>query len=376
MATILFQHYFNPLGHGVHQSFTGCHWNPFPLVLDNITMLPPPSVLGCSIGFWSGEMLSQSITFTLSFFKKAVVVLQVCLGSLSCWNTVSEERGSCSASDHAERHIQMLSLENRRRSASYSHCIKLVCMAVVPERKPLLKMMHKKGRKQFAVDKQTEEMYYWNHVLWSDETKVNFFGSDGVKGVWRQPGEEYKDKCVLPTVKHVGGSVMIWGCMRAAGTGELQLIEGTMIANMCCEIVKQSMIPSLRKLGGRARLRLCLLLAVSLCLNRLIIRVPNIISSKDYSCISIPPMRREIESSCQCPHHPLQRPTKVDDSRQQRLSPQRNREDSDQGLTSPKQGRQTGCERGSVPYRYSNHTGSIPHFTYFLMALEMFCLCS
>ncbi len=26
-------------------------------------------------------------TFTLSFFSKAVVVLEVCLGSLSCWNT-------------------------------------------------------------------------------------------------------------------------------------------------------------------------------------------------------------------------------------------------------------------------------------------------
>ncbi len=36
----------------------------------------------------------------------------------------------------------------------------------------------------------------WNHVLWSDETKINLFGSDGVKHVWRQPGEEYKDKCV------------------------------------------------------------------------------------------------------------------------------------------------------------------------------------
>ncbi len=67
---------------------------------------------------------------------------------------------------------------------------------------------------------------YWNHVLWSDETKINLFGSDGVKRVWQQPGEEYKDKCVLPTVKHGGGSVMVWGCMNAAGTGELQFIEG------------------------------------------------------------------------------------------------------------------------------------------------------
>ncbi len=62
--------------------------------------------------------------------------------------------------------------------------------------------------------------------------------SDGVKRVWQQPGEEYKDKCVLPTVKHGGGSVMVWGCMSAAGTGELQFIEGTMSA--------------LRRLGRRA----------------------------------------------------------------------------------------------------------------------------
>ncbi len=70
--------------------------------------------------------------------------------------------------------------------------------------------------------------------------------------MWRQPGEEYKDKCVLPTVKHGGGSVMVWGCMSAAGTGELQLIEGTMNAHMYCDILKQSMIPSLQRLGRRA----------------------------------------------------------------------------------------------------------------------------
>ncbi len=71
---------------------------------------------------------------------------------------------------------------------------------------------------------------------------------DGVKHVWRQQGEGYKDKCVLPTVKHGGGSVMVWGCMSAAGTGELQFIEGTMNANMYCDIPKQ-------RLGRRAVLQ-------------------------------------------------------------------------------------------------------------------------
>ncbi|KAK3548952.1 hypothetical protein QTP70_021661 [Hemibagrus guttatus] len=71
-------------------------------------------------------------------------------------------------------------------------------------------------------------------------------------GALADPGEEYKDKCVLPTVKHGGGSVMVWGCMSAAGTGELQFIEGTVNANMHCDILKQSTSPSLWRLGHRA----------------------------------------------------------------------------------------------------------------------------
>ncbi len=99
---------------------------------------------------------------------------------------------------------------------------------------------------------QTKDMVYWNHVLWSDETKIYLFGSDSVKRVWWLQGEEYKDNCVLPTVKHGGGSIMILGCMSAAGTRELKFIEGTMNANMYCDILKQSMIHSLQRLGCRA----------------------------------------------------------------------------------------------------------------------------
>ena len=77
-------------------------------------------------------------------------------------------------------------------------------------------------------------MDYWNHVLWSDEMKINLFGSDGSEHVWRQPDEEYKDKYVMPTVKHGGGNVMVKGCMSSAGVGELYFIEGNMNSNMYC----------------------------------------------------------------------------------------------------------------------------------------------
>ncbi len=88
-----------------------------------------------------------------------------------------------------------------------------------------------KACKQFVEDDLAKSMNYWNRVLWSDESKVNLFGSDGVQHVWWCPGEEYQENCALLTVNHGGGSIMVWGCMSAAGTGELRFIEGNMDSN-------------------------------------------------------------------------------------------------------------------------------------------------
>ncbi len=56
-------------------------------------------------------------------------------------------------------------------------------------------MMHKKACKQFAEDKHIKDMDYWNHVLWSDETKINLFGLDGVKHVWQS---------MIPSLQRLG----------------------------------------------------------------------------------------------------------------------------------------------------------------------------
>ncbi len=50
-----------------------------------------------------------------------------------------------------------------------------------PRKKPLLKPRHKKARLEFARAHAVKDEEYWDSILWSDETKINVFGTDGFK---------------------------------------------------------------------------------------------------------------------------------------------------------------------------------------------------
>lgn len=85
----------------------------------------------------------------------------------------------------------------------------------------------------------------WKRVIWSDETKINLVGSDGIKWVWRRPGSALTEQHVKGTVKFGGGSLMMWGCMTAQGIGYACRIHGKMNGQLYVDILEDEFLKTL-----------------------------------------------------------------------------------------------------------------------------------
>ena len=67
--------------------------------------------------------------------------------------------------------------------------------------------------------------------------RLNSFCLNAKRHVWRKPG-------TIPTVKHGGDSIMLWGCFSAVATGRLVRIEGKMKREKCREILDENLLQS------------------------------------------------------------------------------------------------------------------------------------
>lgn len=119
----------------------------------------------------------------------------------------------------------------------------------IMRRKPFISVKNRKARLEYAKKYLSQPISTWNRYLFTDESKFNLNGSDGRTYVWRKTNQEFDKKFTRGTVKHGGGSIMVWGCMSSAGVGNLVIIDGTMTQYSYIDLLKDNLQPSAAKLG-------------------------------------------------------------------------------------------------------------------------------
>ncbi|XP_008558725.3 transposable element Tcb1 transposase [Microplitis demolitor] len=138
--------------------------------------------------------------------------------------------------DTRETPISTTTVKRRLLSAGLRRC--------VAAKKPKLTNRHKKNRLEWAKAHKNWTIEQWENVLWSDESKFQIFGSNRRVFVRRSKEERASEACTVPTIKHGGGNVMVWGCFGNSKPGNLVRITGKLNKESYLKILQDSAIPS------------------------------------------------------------------------------------------------------------------------------------
>ncbi|XGW24586.1 hypothetical protein V3C99_006203 [Haemonchus contortus] len=112
-----------------------------------------------------------------------------------------------------------------------------------PSRKPLVTAKNQKARLDFARKHLGWNRDDWKKVLFSDQSKFCLFGSNDIMYIRRPVSKRCDPKYQIPTVKHGGGSVMLWGYFRLSGVGPLARIQGNINSAQYRDILENVMLP-------------------------------------------------------------------------------------------------------------------------------------
>jgi transposase len=113
------------------------------------------------------------------------------------------------------------------------------------KKKPLLSAKNIKARLDFAKTHQHWTADDWERVIFSDETKINRFNSDGRTWFWSRDPKDLNEQSVQQTVKHGGGGIMIWGCMCSKGVGFACKIDNIMDQHLYKEILEDDLLETI-----------------------------------------------------------------------------------------------------------------------------------
>jgi len=113
---------------------------------------------------------------------------------------------------------------------------------------PFLSQRHIHSCLKWATAHRSWSMNDWEEVIFSDESKFNLFGSDGLQYCWRKGGQALDPFYTEKQVKHGGGKVMVWGCITASGVGRLCQVDGQMNSAKYISILQEGYLGTLEDL--------------------------------------------------------------------------------------------------------------------------------
>lgn len=121
--------------------------------------------------------------------------------------------------------------------------------AAEKQTKPALSAKNIQKRFDFAKRHQNWTVEDWKRVVWSDETKINRFMSDGRSWYWAREGTSLQSHHVKQAYKHGGGSLMVWGCMTHLGPGYMCKIDGRMDQHLYKRILEDELSHTIEYYG-------------------------------------------------------------------------------------------------------------------------------
>jgi hypothetical protein len=98
-------------------------------------------------------------------------------------------------------------------------------------------------RKRWCDDHKTWTSDNWKYKIWSDELYFTLFPTSGQVYVWRKPKKAYVPECLFPTVKHWGGSVIIWAAISWHSAGSSISMNGQITTRDYMDILDNQVHP-------------------------------------------------------------------------------------------------------------------------------------
>lgn len=113
----------------------------------------------------------------------------------------------------------------------------------IARRKPLVSANNIARQIAFSKHQLFNSLSKWKNVIWSDESRFKIFWSDRKCYVCRPVNSDLDPKFTLKSVKHGGGSLMVWACFSWYGVGPIMRINGIMDKFVYREILKNVLEP-------------------------------------------------------------------------------------------------------------------------------------